>query len=199
MTRQSQAILDFVGENGVTRSCELTAKGFHSQEITRLVQACELKRIRRGLYALPQHDLTPWHDFAEVSKIAPTAVVSLISALAFHEIGTQLPYETWITLPAGAWRPSGIPRLRVVHLSEPYYSAGIEEHVIEGVQVKIYSAAKTVADCFRMRSKVGYDVAVEALRDGWRGRKFTLADLMSYAKIDRVDKVMRPYIEALIT
>jgi predicted transcriptional regulator of viral defense system len=199
MAPQSNSILKFVSEKGVTRASELIAEGFHSQEITRLVQAHELERLGRGLYALPQHDLTPWHDLAEVSKTAPKAVVCLVSALAFHEIGTHLPYETWIALPAGAWRPCSIPHLRVTYLSAPYYSPGIEEHIVEGVPVKIYCAAKTVADCFRMRSKVGYDVAVESLRDGWRGQKFTIAELMSYAKIDRVDKVMRPYIEALIS
>ena len=88
--------------------------------------------------------------------------------------------------------------LRVVKLTEPFYSAGIEQHEIEGVQVKIYSAAKTVADCFRMRSKVGNDTAVEALRDGWRERKFTLDELMHFAKLNRVERVMRPYIETFL-
>jgi len=192
-------ILDFVRQHGVTRARELTAQGFHSQEITRLVEAQELERLGRGLYVLPQHDLTPWHDLAEVSRTMPGAVVNLISALAFHQIGTQLPYQTWVALPAGAWNSRRYPRIRVTHHAEPYYSAGVEEHEVEGVPVKIYCAAKTIADCFRMRSKVGYDVAVEALREGWRERKFTADELMKYAKIDRVDKVMRPYIEALVS
>lgn len=196
---EDNLILDFVREHGLARARDLTSEGYHSQAITRLVAARKLDRLGRGLYALPHRDLTLWHDLAEISKIAPRAVVNLVSALAFHEIGTQLPYESWIALPAGTWRPRGIARLRVSFLSEPYYSGGIEEHVIEGVPVKIYSAAKTVADCFRMRSKVGYDVAIEALLEGWRGRKFTAAELMNYAKLDRVDTVMRPYIEALIS
>ncbi|MDR3691809.1 MAG: hypothetical protein P4L46_20685 [Fimbriimonas sp.] len=199
MKRRDDLILDFVRRHGVTRARELTAEGFHSQEVTRLVAAQKLERFGRGLYAVPQHELTPWHDLAEISKAMPLAVVNLISALAYHQIGTQLPYQTWVALPAGAWKPKTNPRLRLTHLTEPYYSEGVEEHEVEGVRVKIYNAAKTVADCFRMRSKVGYDVAVEALREGWRERKFTAEELMHYAKIDRVDKVMRPYIEALIS
>jgi len=199
MARRDEIIVDFVREHGVTRARELAAKGFHSQEITRLVAAQKVVRFGRGLYALPQHNLTSWHDLAEISKMMPLAVVNLISALAFHQIGTQLPHQTWVALPAGNWKPKWNPRLRVTHLTEPYYSEGVEEHEVEGVRVKIYNPAKTVADCFRMRSKVGYDVAVEALREGWRDRKFTSEELMRYAKIDRVDKVMRPYIEALIS
>ena len=198
MEQRTEQILQFVRESGVVRARQLTSQGFHSQEITRLVENQALERLGRGLYVLPQHELTAWHDLAEVSRIAPRAVVNLISALAFHEIGTQQSHEMWIALPAGTWQPRHVPRLRVTHLSEPYYSAGIEDHTIEGVRVKVYGAAKTVADCFRMRLKVGHDVAVEALREGWRARKFSASELMNYAKIDRVHNVMRPYVEALI-
>jgi len=192
-------IIEYVRARGVTRACELIANGFHSQEITRLVSSRQLLRLRRGLYAIPEHELTAWHELAETARVVPGAVVNLISALAYHEIGTQIPYQTWIALPRGGWTPRNIPRLRVTHLSEPYYSTAVEEREIEGIQVKIYSAAKTVADCFRMRSKVGFDVAVEALREGWRARKFTADELMQCAKTDRVEKVMKPYIEALIS
>ena len=196
---EKDQILEYVRTRGVIKARDLTAQGFHSQEITRLVESGQLDRLARGLYALPHHDLTPWHDLAEISKTIPGAIVNLISALAYHQIGTQLPYQTWISLPAGAWTPRRNPRLRVTHLSEPYYSTGVEEHEIEGVNVKIYNPAKTVADCFRMRSKAGYDVAVEALREGWRAHKFTADELIQYARTDRVERVMKPYIEALIS
>ncbi|MHB8637547.1 MAG: type IV toxin-antitoxin system AbiEi family antitoxin domain-containing protein [Fimbriimonadaceae bacterium] len=194
---ERELILEYVQKHGVARANELAAEGFHSQEVTRLVAAGQLERLARGLYSVSNHELTAWHDLAEVAKAVPDAVIALISALAYHEIGTQLPYQTWIALPAKTWKPQMGRSLRIVKLTEPYYSAGIEQHEIEGVRVKIYSAAKTVADCFRMRSKVGYDTAVEALRDGWRERKFTLDELMHFAKLNRVERVMRPYIEAI--
>ena len=196
---ESDRILRFLADRGVTRSRELVEHGFHRVILTRLVTQGKVQRLSRGLYSLPESSPTEWHDLAEISKTTPNAVIGLVSALAFHHIGTQVPYETWIVLPKGAWVPRTRHRVRVTRFDEPYYSAGIEDHQIESVTVRVYCAAKTVADCFRMRNKLGFDVAVEALREGWRDRKFTADDLIRYAKIDRVDRVMRPYIEALFT
>lgn len=188
----------FVANRGVVRSRDLNEAGFHRAAITRLVAQGLLQRLSRGVYSLADHKFTEWHDLAEVCKAVPNARIALISALAFHGIGVQMPYETWVALPVGAWTPKVPHRLRVVRFSEPYYSEGIEYHSIEGVSVPIYCAAKTIADCFKMRSKVGYDVAVEALREGWRERKFTMDELSRYAKLNRVERVMRPYIEAVV-
>ena len=196
---ESEGILKYVGERGITRSREITQNGFHRITLTRLVNQGKLQRIGRGLYSSPEHGPTEWQDFAEICKTTPRAVIGLISALAFHNIGTQVPYETWIVLPYSAWVPRSSRPVKVTRFAEPYFSAGVEEHQIDSVTVHIYCAAKTVADCFKMRNKIGTDVAVEALREGWRDRKFTTDDLIRYAKIDRVDRVMRPYIEALIT
>lgn len=196
---ESERILKYVGEQGLIRSREITRNGFHRITLSRLVNQGRVQRIGRGLYSYPEHGLTEWQELAEISKTTPGAVIGLISALAFHNIGTQVPYETWIVLPYGAWVPRGSRPLKVTRWAEPYYSAGVEVHQIESVEVRVYCAAKTVADCFRMRTKVGIDVAIEALREGWRDRKFTADDLIRYAKIDRVDRVLRPYIEALIT
>lgn len=198
-TSESAVILQFLAQRGVARTRELVNEGFHRVVLTRLLRQGTISRIGRGLYTLPEHSPTEWHDLAEISKAIPSAVIGLISALAFHNIGTQIPYETWIVLPKGARTPRSSHRLRITRLDEPYFSAGIEEHEIESVNVKVYSAAKTVADCFKMRGKIGYDVAVEALREGWRGKKFTASDLVQFAKLNRVEKVMRPYIEALLT
>jgi predicted transcriptional regulator of viral defense system len=195
--RGAEALVRFVAERGVTRTRELAQAGFPRVLLTRLVRQGELQRVGRGLYTTSDHPLTEWHDLAEVSKAIPPAVVALISALAFHEIGTQVPHEIWIALPEGARAPSYHRRLRVTRFSEPYLSAGVEVHEIEGVPVQVFAAAKTVADCFRMRSKVGYDVAVEALKEGWRLRKFTLDEVFHFAKLNRVDRIMRPYIEAI--
>lgn len=188
-----------MGATGVVKASELTAQGFHRATLGRLVERGRLQRLSRGVYSLPNHGLTEWHDLAQVGKAVPAARIALISALAFHEIGTQMPHETWIVLPPGSWTPRIGHPLRITRFSEPSYSAGIEEHIIEGVTVHIYSAAKTVADCFKMRSKVGYEVAVEALKEGWRERKFTLAEVGEYARLNRVEKVMRPYIEAIVS
>lgn len=198
-SREAQRILDFIREAGIVKTSELTVQGFHRAILTRLVQNGRLQRLARGVYSVPDHSMTEWHDLAEVCKAVPAARIALISALAFHNIGTQMPYETWIALPVGSWAPQIGHPLRIARLSEPYYSAGIEEHLIEGVTVRVYSAAKTVTDCFRMRSKVGYDVAVEALKEGWRSRKFTMKDISEYARLNRVEKVMRPYIEAIVS
>jgi predicted transcriptional regulator of viral defense system len=196
---RAEETFEFLKQVGVARSRELVAAGFHRSALTRLVRKGQIRRFGRGLYALPEHDLGEWHDLAEIAKTIPSAVVALVSALAFHGIGTQRPYETWIALPVGARSPNTTHRLRITRRAEPYYSAGIEEHSIEGVTVRVYSAAKTVSDCFRMRGKVGYDVAVEALREGLQERKFTIDELTRYAKLDRVSRVIRPYLEALTT
>lgn len=197
--REAERIIRFVGERGVVRSRDLDEAGFHRATITRLVQHDRLQRLARGIYSLPDHEFTEWHDLAEVSAELPAIRVALISALAFHGIGAQMPYETWVALPVGARTPKTKHPLRITRLSEPYYSAGVEEHVVEGVTVCVYSAAKTVTDCFKMRSKVGYDVAVEALKEGWRARKFTMTEISKYATLNRVERVMRPYIEAIVS
>lgn len=184
-------------QKGVARTRDISAAGYSRVALTRLVRKGELKRLGKGIYCTPDHDLTQWHDLAELSRSIPSAVVALISALAFHEIGTQLPYELWIALPEGSREPTYRQSLRVTRFAEPYFSAGIEEHFVEGVPIRVYNPAKTVADCFKMRSKVGYDVAIEALKEGWRMRKFSLDELVRYAKLNKVHRVMHPYIEAI--
>lgn len=196
---ESDRLLRFLAKHGITKTRELMEVGFHRVTLSRLVAEGKVQRLNRGLYCLPKHSPTEWHDLAEISKATPKAVIGLVSALAFHNIGTQAPYETWIVLPKGSRTPRSTHPMRVVRFDEPYYSAGIEKHEVESVTVLVYGAAKTVADCFRMRNKLGFDIPVEALKEGWRARKFSADDLVRFAKIDRVDKVMRPYIEALIS
>jgi predicted transcriptional regulator of viral defense system len=135
---------------------------------------------------------------AEACKRVPRGVVCLLSALRFHELTTQLPFEVWLALDRRAWRPrvEGIP-LRIVRFSGPALTTGIEEHQVEGVPVKVYSPAKTVADCFKYRYKIGLDVALEALRDCLRQRKATIDELWEAARVCRVTQVIRPYLEAL--
>ena len=138
------------------------------------------------------------HSYAEVAKRVPEAVVCLLSALAFHEITTQIPPCVWIALRKGARKPVlPSPSLRVVRLSGPSLTEGIENHQVEGVPVRVYSAAKTVADCFRFRNKIGLDIAIEALKDCLHQKRASITEIYRYAKVCRVSNVIRPYMEAL--
>jgi predicted transcriptional regulator of viral defense system len=157
-----------------------------------------LGRASRGVYYHPDTELTEHHSLAEAIKIAPRGVVCLLSALRFHDLTTQSPFEVWLALDRKAHRPAGngVP-LHVVRFSGPALTTGIEDHLIEGVEVRIYSPAKTVADCFKYRNKIGLEVALEALRDYWKGEVTSADELWKYAKVCRVANVMRPYMEAL--
>jgi predicted transcriptional regulator of viral defense system len=150
------------------------------------------------MYSLPHAAVTERHSYAEASKRVPDAVLCLLSALAFHGITTQNPAAVWIALRKGARTPAlASPAIRVVRLSGPSLTEGIEEHRIEGVPVHVYSAPKTVADCFKFRNKLGLDVAMEALRDSVRQKKASVNSIYRYAKICRVSNIIRPYLESL--
>jgi predicted transcriptional regulator of viral defense system len=147
---------------------------------------------------LPDADITERHSYAEVAKRVPEAVLCLLSALAFHEITTQSPPAVWIVLRKGARKPVlSSPLLRIVRLSGPSLTAGIENHKVAGVPVRVYSAAKTIADCFKFRNKIGLDVAIEALKDCLRQKKASVNQIYRYAKVCRVSNVIRPHMEAL--
>jgi predicted transcriptional regulator of viral defense system len=152
----------------------------------------------RGLYSLPEASVSEHHDMAMLAKRVPHGVICLISALYFHDLGSQLPYETWMAIHPKAHLPRpGHAPFRIVRFSGEALSAGVETHMIEGVPVKVYDVAKTVVDCFKYRHKVGLDVALEALRDFLAQRRGSVDDLWRYAKICRQTNVMRPYLEAL--
>jgi predicted transcriptional regulator of viral defense system len=178
---------------------EVIEAGIHTQTLSRLVRAGALERVARGRYRLPDAPITEHHGLALVAATVPKAVVCLISALSFHQIGTQLPHEVWIALDRRARRPSlPYPGLRVVRFSGRALTEGIETHRIEGEAVRVYSVAKTVADVFKYRNKIGMDVALEALREGWRAGRFTMDEIHRMARACRVERVMRPYLEALV-
>jgi predicted transcriptional regulator of viral defense system len=183
---------------GVTAR-DFAAAGIHRQVFTRLVASGHLERVSRGVYRLPDRSITEHHGLAVVAAAVPHGTITLLSALQFHQIGTQLPSQVWIALDRRARRPAlKYPPLRIVRYSGAALTEGIETHRIEGQAVRIYSAAKTIADCFKYRNKIGLEVALEALREGWRARRFTLNELDRYARVCRVRRVMRPYIEALV-
>ncbi|HEY5704025.1 MAG TPA: type IV toxin-antitoxin system AbiEi family antitoxin domain-containing protein [Terrimicrobiaceae bacterium] len=182
----------------VLRTRDLEAHGIWRTTLRDFVAQGTLQRMGRGLYSLANAKVGENHTLAEVGKRVPEGAVCLLSALRFHRLTTQQPHEVWLALSGKARIPkaSYLP-LRIVRFSGSALREGREEHVIEGVPVKIYNPAKTVADCFKYRNKIGLEVALEALRETWRARRCTMSDLMHYARICRVANVMRPYLESL--
>lgn len=167
-------------------------------ELRRLVERGALDRVARGLYALPGAEQTERRDLAAAARRVPGGAVCLLSALRFHGLTTQNPFEVWIAIGRKAWRPRvEHPPLRFVYLSGPALHDGIEEHNIGGVPTRVFCAAKTVADCFKFRNKIGIDVAVEALRDYRRRYPKGLEAVWRFAAVDRVSRVMSPYLESL--
>jgi predicted transcriptional regulator of viral defense system len=197
-TKPIERTMQYVRQNGMVRPRDIELIGIPREYLLRLHRQGKLNRTSRGIYSLPDAAITERHSYAEVAKRVPEAVLCLLSALAFHEITTQSPASIWIALGKGARKPAILsPSLRVVRLTEPSLSAGVEKHPVEGVTVRVYSAAKTVADCFKFRNKIGLDIAIEALKDCLRQRKSTVNEIYRYAKICRVSNVIRPYMEAL--
>ena len=195
---QSDHILALAGQRRVLRAADVRAQGWSPQLLIRLCQAGRLQRIDRGLYALPDAEISEHQTLLEVCQRVPRAVLCLLSALQFHGIGTQMPHEVWIALPEGSQAPAlSYPALRITRLRGAAYSDGIQTVTDHGAPIRVYSAAKTVADCFKFRNKIGLDVALEALKDAWRSRKVTMAELSHFAKINRVERVMQPYLEAV--
>jgi predicted transcriptional regulator of viral defense system len=193
-----QRILQYIGEHGIVRPRDIEAIGLSRQYLLRLHRQGKLNRPTRGIYTLPDADVTEHHSYAEVSKRVPQATVCLLSALAFHEITTQSPPSVWIALPKGARKPAlDSPSLRIVRLSGQSLTTGIENHQVDGVPVRVYSAAKTVADCFKFRNKIGLDIAIEALKDCLRQKRDSINEIYRCAKICRVSNVIRPYMEVL--
>ena len=198
MTEPLQKIMRYVGKHGIVRPRDIEAIGLPREYLVRLHRQGKLNRSGRGIYTLPDANVTEHHSYAEVAKRVPEAVICLLSALAFHEITTQRPASVWIALRKGARTPAlASPSLRIVRLSGLSLTEGIENHEIEGVPVRVYSAAKTVADCFKFRNKIGLDVAIDALKDCLRQKKASINEIYRYAKVCRVSNVIRPYMEAL--
>ena len=190
-------VIEIVKKMGIIRPRDLDAYGISREYLIRLSRQGRLEKLGRGLYQMPQADITENHSLAEACKKVPNGIICLLSALRFHGLTTQLPFEVWLAIDRKARIPKmeGL-KLRISRLSKETRGVGIEEHVIEGVKVKVFSPAKTVVDCFKYRNKIGLDVALEAFRDCRRQRKCKNNELWHYAKLLRVSNVMRPYLEA---
>jgi predicted transcriptional regulator of viral defense system len=197
-TTQTTRLLELARKQPILRVKDLAAAKIHPEHLRRLWRKGVVERASRGVYRLVEAEYTAHLSLAEVAKRVPRGVICLMSALQFHGIGTQLPPDVWLAVDRRAARPTSTsPRLRVVRLSGEAFSEGVETKEIDGVTVQIYSPAKTIVDCFKFRNKVGLDVALEALREGWRMRKVTMKDLALFSKVCRVEKIMRPYLESL--
>ncbi len=198
MSQPDTALLDLLGAEGVVRAREIEALGVSRARIARLLGQGVIRRVGRGLYARADRDLPANYALARVAKRAPRGVICLLSALQFHGLTSQIPRDIWLAIGEKDWRPSfDEVRVRTVRFSQIALREGVEVHHVDGVCVRIFSPAKTVADCFKYRNKLGLDLAIEALRDCLQQRKCTVDDLWRYANVDRVAAVMRPYMEAL--
>jgi len=200
MARTSrERILSLARTSGYVTAREVSRAGIHTQELTRLVADGTLERIGRGKYRLAGAEISEHHGLVLAAAAAPEGVICMLSALVFHGIGTQLPAEVWVAIERGR-RPPKVAnlRLRIVRFSDPAFHEGIEVHEIERQRVRVYGVAKTLADLFKARNRVGLDVAVEALREAWRDRRFTMAELERAARACRVARVMRPYVEGIV-
>lgn len=194
-TQRTRA-LDLARRSGVLTAAEASRNGIHSQVLSRLVEEGGLERVGRGRYRLPDAEITEHYGLVLMAAAAPEAVVCLISALEFHGIGTQVPSAIWIAMDRRHRKPAvDWPRVRVFRFGGEALTAGVEFHTLDGVRVKIYSVAKTVADLFKYRNKVGVDVAIEALKEAWREDQVGIDELIRFARICRVENVMRPYLE----
>lgn len=195
---QTERALDMAGQKGLLRASDLAALDVPRIVLTRLTAAGRLEKVGRGLYRLPGGQGSEHESLAAVARRVPQAVFCLLTALQFHELTTQLPRQIWIAMPRGSHVPRiDYPPLKMVQMSQEVYTSGVEEHRRDGVTLRVTSVAKTVADCFKHRNKIGLDVALEALKDAQARRKTPVDDLWRYAKICRVANVMRPYLESI--
>lgn len=191
-----------VRHTGILHARDLKAQGIPREYLWQLQQRGLLERAGRGIYRRPDGEMTENHSLVEAAQRMPRGVICLLSALRFHDLTTQSPFEVWVAIDRKAHRPHSssddqMTPLNIVRFSGEALTKGVEEHTIEGVTLKIYGPAKTVADCFKYRNKIGIDVAMEALRDCWQKRRASADELWRYAKICRVANVMRPYMEVI--
>jgi len=194
----AQRVLDLVSRKGLLRASDLAAIDAPRVVLTRLTAAGVLDKVGRGLYRLPDHPGSELEGLAAVAAKVPQAVFCLLTALQFHELTTQLPRQIWIAMPRGSHAPRfDYPPIKMVQFTGEAYTAGIETVKRDGIELRMYDVAKTVADCFKHRNKIGLDVALEALKDARAHSKASVDDIWRYAKICRVANVIRPYLESV--
>lgn len=186
-------------KNKIMHSAEIFAQGIQPRTLYQMRDEGLVIQEGRGLYRLADEQIWSDPDLTLVSLRIPKGVICLISALYFHQITTQIPHEVYVALPKDSEKPRiQHPPTRFFWISPEPFKAGIETHTIDNVDIKVYSVAKTIADCFKFRNKIGMDVALEALREGLRYKRCTPEEILRFARINRVERVILPYVEALI-
>ncbi len=195
---QRQIARDVLETHGMLRLTELRNAGVTAATLSRMERDGEVVRLARGLYQLPDAELDAGHSLAEAAKRVPKGVVCLVSALAYHGLTDQLPKQVWMAIGRTDWtpKPNGTP-IRTIRFADGLLADSVETHVIEGVPVKIFAVAKTIADCFRHRGKIGLGVAIEGLQEALRQRKASPAEIVRQAEHGGISTVIRPYLEAL--
>jgi predicted transcriptional regulator of viral defense system len=184
--------------SGPVRTSEMKSAGIHSRTIKTLVESGMLEKLSNGIYRLSESKFSEHFDLAIVASKYPQAIICLASALAYHDITTQIPHEVSVALTKGAKSPKpDFPPIITYRFGKKSLEAGTEEHTIDGVKVKIYSPEKTIADCFKFRNKIGMDIALEALKLYKTRKRFDIQKLIQFGKICRVEKVMLPYLEIM--
>ncbi|MFP6557171.1 AbiEi antitoxin N-terminal domain-containing protein [Paraburkholderia sp. B3] len=198
MENSTDKLLAMVRTAGLIRARDLAPLGIARVTLTRAVRKGQIERLGRGLYGLTTRSVSAHGTLAEVARRVPNGVICLLSALRFHGLTTQAPFEVWVAIANKAATPRlGYPPLRVIRFSGVTLSEGVDSIIVDGVPVRITGVARTVADCFKFRNKIGLDVALEALREAWREKRMSSDDIWHYARICRVANVMRPYLESL--
>jgi len=189
----------FAENNGILRASKAIELGVPKHVLYKMVEAGDLVREAQGIYRLEGSEPLGNPDLVQIALRVPRAVICLVSALYHQDLTTQIPHQVYFALPRDVKTPKiGYPPIRVFHFSEKSYQDGIVEEVVDGVKVKIYNREKTVADCFKFREKIGMDIVIEALKDYLRQPRADIQLIMKYARINRVEKIIRPYLESLI-
>lgn len=185
--------------SGVMRTKDILSHGIHCRTLYAMVESGMFERLSRGLYKLTDQPLLGNPDIVTVAKKVPDGVICLISALAFHNITTQIPHEIYLAIARGSWTPKvEYPPIKTFRFPSKAFDEGIEEHEVDGFPVRVYCPEKTLVDCFKYRNKIGFETAIEALKLYKERKKIRLQEIMRYAKICRMQKVMKPYLEALL-
>lgn len=196
--RIQTALKIFQKHKGVMRSSQIFAQGIQPRTLYQMRAEGLLVQEGRGLYRLAGEPVWSDPDLAVVSLRIPKGVICLISALYFHHLTTQIPHQVYVALPKDSEKPRiEYPPIRFFWISPRAFEAGIEKHVIDHVEVQVYGIAKTIADCFKFRNKIGLEVALEALREGIRQKRSTPDEILHFARLDRVERIILPYLEAL--
>jgi len=187
----------FRSSGGILRTGEALQQGIHRRTLYAMRDAGVVERLDRGLYRLADLPSLTEPDLVTVAHKIPEAVICLISALAFHDLTTQIPHAVYLALKRGTELPRlRYPPTRVFWFSGEAFTAGVEQHSVDGTSMRIYNVEKTLADCFKYRNKIGLDTALEALTLYRERKKPKLKTLNHFARVCRVENVMRPYIEA---